>query len=341
MNFRLKFSHLLTRLTLIGATTGLLVGQFHCQKTKIDKKSTGQHQTPATANCLRIVGGEITEAFSSTVLLVHDNLSESCTGVFVGPNTLLTAAHCIDKSDPLNVAYVVGAKVIDLKKSMTEQVQNRIKPQKVVTLDDAPVGQPGPYPISSLAQTVRKDLAVLIFDKEVAPAVSSLIKTALSPDGAEVTLVGFGVSKTAVDDNEVRKRSGTNKTGLLPVIPTASWQGHIALFGPANPDGGSGAARADHGDSGGPLFSQNFVAGIFSHIYYSQDIRSQNGPLADFLGSRVLSSYADVTSSDAALLFDKAKKLGATFVNTPDRAADSVSQSANVTPATATSDCPN
>ena len=304
----------------------------HPEGTRRVIDTSSNHQgSVGTQTCLGIVNGTSTSLFASTVLLLHDDQPDPCTGVFVGPNIILTAAHCIDPAKPTSIYYAQGLNTLDRTKPVAGQVASAIHPQKVVTPDAAPLGSKGPYPITALAATVRKDLAILIFATNVAPAVSPLAASAVAGNGTLVTLVGFGATKTDEDNTKLEKRTGNNETVVLPAIPDISWNGHIAVLGAAQPASTATGARADVGDSGGPLFVQNVVAGIFSNVYYPGDLGAQNALLGTYVNGQVLDSYADVTTTEAEALFTHATSEGAIFAgrSTP-------SGTSNLTPTPAT-----
>lgn len=201
----------------------------------------------------RIVNGVLTPAYPTTgaVLVGGDpfdatDVSTECTGVLVGCQTVLTAAHCVcpDQADTASACIAAG-----LTDPSTLQV----------FLQHA-----GFFPVASIAInpsyefSVGSDIALLKLATPVSGIAPSHINTtAAPPAGTAGTIVGFGTSSDNATDSGVKRVGKVVTARCTTPIPNSTnvcWD-FVAPLGPPGED-----SNTCSGDSGGPLFI-NFGAG--------------------------------------------------------------------------------
>ena len=155
-----------------------------------------------------------------------------CTGTFVAPNAVLTAAHCATKSGSYTVYSAFG----------------RYSTSHVERLGPGVLNDPN-------------DIAFLIFSRDVAdPSLGHVYGIGDKPmPGEEVRLVGYGCNDIDLATGAGVKRTGTNKVfkvadyiELLSTPNERLKRSHAsnALVGSDN------QAGACFGDSGGPMLQQ-------------------------------------------------------------------------------------
>jgi len=196
----------------------------------------------------RIANGLPTQQFPSTgYLILPGTLGVGfCSGVLIGCQTFLTAAHCICTDD--SGTTFTG----------TECIQNHpelLNPAgKTVFLQNA-----GNFAVQSISVDpafnfgVRGDFAVLHLKTPVTGvAPSALDTTGRAPSGTAGTIVGFGLSGGDAFDVGI-KRTGKVVTSTCPsdLVPDTT---HVC-WAYQTPIGAPGTdSDTCEGDSGGPLF---------------------------------------------------------------------------------------
>ncbi len=163
-----------------------------------------------------------------------------CTGTFVTPNQVLTAAHCLEGLTPDNAAIFAAKYGADGQEVTSFEADSfQIHP-----LYD-PNAKPNPY-----------DLAVVNFPRHSASKIS-LIASQRAPLNVWVQLVGYGDNENFYDEKgeltgsgDGQKRIGTNKL-LAYDSDMIRIDGVPGKSDKVNPGLQSCSGR---GDSGGPLF---------------------------------------------------------------------------------------
>lgn len=219
-----------------------------------------ENPIPSGSNLKVTDGVEISATeFPSVVRL--DLGDAICTGTFVSPTTLITAAHCLENRPTIQYNRILAVKVI----------------------------QNARY----FRQNINDDIGVVVFPENTAPAQTGFLGR--SPrSGEAVTIVGYGNSYYPSPFSETGSGSGTRRKGQNVV---RSLEEGLILVEARNsrPD----RAICGSGDSGGPLFVDNKLAGVTSSrsvslnppICFYVDLEAPN--TRDFL-NRAVKEGADI-----------------------------------------------
>ena len=208
--------------------------------------SSDESKTPSsqvTAACLNITNGVQINPVKRPAVVYVEKDDSFCTGTFVGSNTVITAAHCLDK------AQING-------KPALANLSVRIGSQLVRV---STVYFPG---VAGTSHVFSNDLAILVMpDSFAAPGIIP-IATQASKVGDKFTIAGFG-SLMGTKDKEVTNPDhylfeGASKIHalMLNYIISIGERG-TNIRSPVGQNSQTGP-----GDSGGPLFIGNYLAGL-------------------------------------------------------------------------------
>ncbi|MEY2933260.1 MAG: hypothetical protein RL033_4009 [Pseudomonadota bacterium] len=223
-----------------------------------------------------IVRGEETEAFPQVVMLhVQGNSRTSrCTGSYIAPRVVLTAAHCIPQNPIAPLSYIYFGDdeappfgpLPEIPAPGAHSELARVESFRVHPDYDAGVNYP--------------DVAVVYLDRELPFAPLPLLTERVGRRyaGERATIVGWGGSRALVADISQVEGAGIKRRGQVTIVGTPT----AADFHEDDPNPGmlDPAIRADSlktngraprsngcaGDSGGPLLikqnGRNYVAGV-------------------------------------------------------------------------------
>jgi hypothetical protein len=202
---------------------------------------------PAHAPQPRIVNGVLTPSYPSTGAVLfgddpidHTDVTTECTGVLVGCQTVLTAAHCVcpDQTDSASACLAAG--LLD-PSTLTFFLQHAgFFPVAAVTINP------------SYEFGVGSDIALLTLAAPVSRVAPSRIDTTQAPAaGTTGTIVGFGLSADGGGDSGVKRAGKVVTAPCTAPIPNST---HVCwnFVGPLGAPGSN--SNTCSGDSGGPLF---------------------------------------------------------------------------------------
>ena len=289
-----------------------------------DPGTDGETDGTQKNTCLagfNVINGKETTDYPSVGLLAEldetNVIGGTCTGTWVGPNTMITAAHCITAGSETELVFLKGSVVStgDTIQDAQKIVATGVKPTKVImNADELKHGNLANDLIEM--NIAYKDMAILIFGSDVAPATTKILNRHPTNKEAAV-IVGFGATASAVRTAEPGeksiKRVGKNHVVVRDELKEA-FPDLLIMFGRGKTVDTSGKAidsLSGAGDSGGPIFVDGALAGVVSNGADSAEVKD----LAQQLGEDAdnMTVYAALDSTFATALLEKAKKAGAKF----------------------------
>lgn len=219
----------------------LLAGMVFCPSCK--------SFSTKNSDLLVFQGTEITDStYSAVAQLISP---AQCTATFVSKTTMITAAHCVFPSQ--------GHVSVKLAQGTELQAEDK---NVFVHPDFRPVIMPWPRNDQAYYQQLmtagRSDVAVVVFPHPISDTFHTMLDRPPLP-GEKVTIVGFGGTEPEGSDYGI-KRKGCNQIKELT-------EGMIHFTARPLSNGAAGGlceSGAIPGDSGGPLFIDDQLAGISS-----------------------------------------------------------------------------
>ncbi len=234
-----------------------------------------------------------------------------CSGTFISSNTMITAAHCVSDHPNVILKYFPGD-VVDL--GQLEAHPELLKSSGIKALHIIQPGKKYCFNLDEPAQmasadVVPFDVAILLFPDNTAPSVSELFHRSPKEED-KVTLIGFELS-TSPNDKRAYKQIGLNE---IPIWPhnEPTFPGTIIIAGSSS--GREDRKNVRHalttfGDSGGPLFINNAVAGVTSGGDYFLKL----GLSQYAFGGDSFSIFSDLSHEVPKKFLELARSQGAKF----------------------------
>ena len=210
--------------------------------------------------------GAVLDQVSGTVMLM-------CTSTLIAPDTVLTAAHCLDEEVVGAVDAVGWSRQADLTDWSAGQSD---WPTDTRSAADWVIHPDWSYAALGLGLAENHDVA-LFFLEEPAPELPlGWLPTADEAEDIEadatVTIVGWGMT-----DASDATSYGTKQLGISTISELADYELQVGADGQST--------RKCHGDSGGPTFLEipgpatvdDRVIGVTSHAYDTNDCLEEGG----------------------------------------------------------------
>lgn len=194
---------------------------------------TSCHSRLQTQSAPKIINGSSAPAplgwkgTFTAVVKVKTTLGNLCTGTFVRPDVLITAAHCTRNQNNVIGGSISVRGVTSSRTFVADGISNLHEPKENVIYDLA---------VIKFNQNLAGTLGITVFPK-IQPSAPKV--------GDEVMIAGFG--RTGQEGS-----SGTFRWGRNTLAKHT--KSFLVITGtPSEPNGED--AVSDHGDSGGPMFN--------------------------------------------------------------------------------------
>ena len=224
----------------------------------ISCKQTHWFSNPKVSNSIQ----DNDQTFEEVVMLYlkeSETTKKNCSGVFVTPRVLITAAHCV---------YTASGDLID----------------EAVYIDEAKirhVGATKPWdsyvPLDNMNQTTRFDLAIVEFDAPVAPKVASISRVQVKPKDF-IVVAGFGHTDPSKPRDGKRYYGSNTVKGVDNDV--------ISVLEPHETKRKGIGSIGLGGDSGGGVFnSKGELIGIAAAVTENPKTMQRGGAYVDINGS--------------------------------------------------------
>ena len=278
-----------------------------------------------TGGCLDLVNGSATTAYPAVVRLLSKPDATHigvCSGTFISPVAVITAAHCLDGTATGGLS-IVGGTSVSFNDSNVDPFKGAVASLKAFTY-----GAYGETGDANDATVTAKDNAILLFPPNVATAYLSL-GSAQPPVGSVVTSVGFGLttlSDATADPNfDASKHAGSTKI-ITSLDQVNLYTGGVTAAASAAANGTS--VIDSFGDSGGPMLFNNTLVATLSN---GGAAAQTSGPEDWYI------TFVDANSANTKQLIALANQNGAAI---PAAGATPTTLSASTTTAPTSASCP-
>ena len=225
---------------------------------------------------------------------------------------MITASHCVWDTASGDIIFVPGTGDLFTMKSGQEALTQGIASTQVII--GSPIKTIGnPRTANKLSEGVR-DIAILIFPPNTAPAYISLLERTIDVDD-DLTLVGYGDTNTPGASTELknpvdaRRRKGSNRLSRMDAELRSQFSvDYYIVDGDSTSSGEQDTGRAvvGHGDSGGPLLIGETLGGVaVLTLTTPEEVKSYVN------GATGIGFYASLHSTFAQQLLQRSEEAGA------------------------------
>ena len=217
---------------------------------------TKRTQGPS-GNCLQLVNGLATGNYPSVVRLMSEKSGAVgiCTGTFISPTAVITAAHCIDSSANGGIYLVADDRIAFHDNPLANAVP------AIKSFTQGATGSTGD---PNDPTSVSLDTAIVLFPKGIASTYMGISDNKPRP-GAKVISVGYGLTDY-YDQTPSPSYDATRHYGFTTVISrdesTNIYVGDFTAMA-SEMELGERVVESS-GDSGGPLIADGMLLGTLS-----------------------------------------------------------------------------
>jgi len=195
----------------------------------------------------------------SVVCLYNERTGEICTGTFVSPTQVLTAAHCLGGDQNEEGEVDVELSIVDFLD---------IRQGKYLVQGRSTKAFRHPYWVRRSGSN-KWDIGLVEFEEGIVKNFSKIAEKR-PVSGQKIELVGYGTDE--IDALSILKRAGVKRWGENYISGFSRRPSYIYVdSSPLSLNKEGRFALGNFGDSGGPVFAEGKVIGVWSRTTESYE----------------------------------------------------------------------